>query len=361
LNPFYRRRLSTAFFVRRDEMDGKPVANEVPPDKPLYWEALGTAKDVDFPHLVVCAAANATQPGETPPGRAAMPFVFTGKAIGVPESEVTPAAYREVANQWRFLSVPAAVAMSGAAVSPLMGKKTIRAVQFLMALMNVRLGVWMPNPDPKARGGKRHHRPNPLYLFKEMLGLARLDDPFLYVTDGGHFDNLGLIELLRRGCTTIFCLDGGGDPPGTYRALGEAVALARSELQVDVDIDPTPIDPAKKTRLSETGFVIARFRYRSTLDGPAENPDPPWTGTIVYCRAAVTPDAPFDVLSFAGRDRRFPYHSTFDQLFNDEKFESYRALGAHTARRAIAGWRADLAARLPEAPEEPEDLELKRL
>jgi hypothetical protein len=220
-----------------------------------------------------------------------------------------------------------------------------------MALMNVRLGVWMPNPH--RAHGVRGDRANPAYLFKEMLGRATLNDPYLYVTDGGHFDNLGLVELLRRGCLTIFCLDGGGDLPGTYRALGEAVALARSELQVEIEIKPDPITPGKKDRVSPTDFVIGRFRFRATPDSyrggapePEGDPDPPWNGTLVYCRAAVTADAPVDVRAFARRDRHFPQHSTFDQLFNDEKFESYRALGGHTARRAVAGWRDDLAARV---------------
>lgn len=345
LHPFYRRRLSSAFFVQRTTRDGEPTAVEVPVDKPLLWETLGRAPAREFPRLIVCAAANATEPGVTPPGRAAVPFVFTGERIGVPRRDVTPAEYRAIADPWRHLSVPAGVAMSGAAVSPLMGKKTIRAVRFLLALMNVRLGVWMPNPA-SGKAGERDlgARPNPLYLLKEMLGFASLDDEFLYVTDGGHFDNLGIIELLRRGCTTIFCLDGGGDPPGTYRALGEAVALARSELQVDIRIDPTPIAAKGKGEHAETDHVIGRFRYRATPDGTSVDPNPPWSGTIVYCRAAVTADAPFDVLSFAARDKRFPYHSTFDQLFDDEKFESYRALGAHTARRAIWTWREDLNA-----------------
>ncbi len=119
-----------------------------------------------------------------------------------------------------------------------------------------------------------------------MLGLTRPTDSYIYVTDGGHFDNLGLVELLRRGCTTVFCLDGGGDPPGVFRALGEAVALSRSELQVDVEVDPTPITPAKDSGLAQRGFALGTLRFRASPDG-AEFADDP-TGRIVYCRAAVT-------------------------------------------------------------------------
>ena len=78
------------------------------------------------------------------------------------------------------------------------------------------------------------HRPRPQYLWKELFGRNRLDDKFLYVTDGGHYENLGLVELLRRGCRTIYCFDAGGGKTG--QALGDAIALARAELNVDIDM-----------------------------------------------------------------------------------------------------------------------------
>lgn len=326
LHPFYRRRLSSAFYTRRAGKTATPETDE------LKWTDLAKREGKDFPALLVCASANVTKPGETPPGRAAMPFVFSTSSVGVPGYEAP------LEGQWKDLTVPQAVAMSGAAVSPLMGKKTIHAIRFLMALTDVRLGVWMPNP--RLGAGAPTDRPRPHMLIKEMLGLARTTDDYIYVTDGGHFDNLGLVELLRRGCTTVVCLDGGGDPPGSFRALGEAVALSRSELQVDVGIDPTPITPAKDTGLAERGFALGTLRYRASPHGAELAGDP--TGRIVYCRAAVTEDAPWDVRDFAHRDARFPFHSTMDQLFTDEKFESYRALGAHAARTAIAAWRRDV-------------------
>lgn len=382
LHPYYRRRLSSAFFIERSDSVPGPIAGErgvteIPYNPPLRWSTLTYP---DFPKLIVCASANVSDEGVTPPGRWATPFTFTQEEIGGPLIGALPTGDYEAAasSAERSVTLRASVAMSGAAVSPVMGKKTIRAVSFLLALTNVRLGVWVPNPrrvhqldEPRFAAASRvlqhgggedastrrrfpqwlsqigekisRRRPSPIYLVKELLGKTRVNDRFLYVTDGGHYDNLGLIELLRRGCTTIFCLDAGGDPGGNYSALGEAIALARSDLQVDIEIDPTSIEPNKKG-ISKDDFVIGRFRFRAVEEADGSDTSTDWIGQLIYCRAAVTEDAPWDVKAFHDRDKRFPYHSTLDQLFNDEKFESYRALGAHTAQRAVQGWRREIAA-----------------
>jgi predicted membrane protein len=397
LHPFYRRRLSSAFFVRR--LDQRSV-EEVDYCEPFHLSALKETDD--FPELIVCAAANVSDLAETPPGRAATPFVFTRETVGGPlvETVETPDYEQQASRTRRDITLRAAVAMSGAAVSPAMGKKSIRALGFLMALVNVRLGVWVPNPrrvkDVRQsrlaplkrayarvgrgrqllgllRGGARtravalrsslatfvgRQRATPIYLFKEMLGLTRVNDRFLYVTDGGHYDNLGLVELLRRGCTTIYCFDGGGDPSGTFRALGEAVALARSDLQVEIDIKPDEIAPDKKSRISKECVAVGTIHYRVTPSGElAADRDEEdreagetYTGRLVYCRTAVTEDAPWDVKAYHEKSRRFPYHSTLDQLFDDQKFEAYRALGAHAARQAVRALRDPDALRsAPEA------------
>jgi hypothetical protein len=391
LHPLYRRRLSSAFFVRRvGRNPGRMSVEEIDYSKPLRISSL--TRGDHFPQLIVCAAANISDSGETPPGRAATPFVFSSDGIGGPliGRVDVEACERQADRTARDITLPAAVAMSGAAVSPTMGKKTIRALTFLMALSNVRLGVWVPNPRHVEELGKsrfaalkpvrkrvrklgsplrrawgwlmgkssrlagvwgrflaalRRRRATPIYLFREMLGLTKLNDRFLYVTDGGHYDNLGLIELLRRGCTTIYCFDGGGDPSGTFRALGEAVALARGDLQVEIDIDPSEIIPDEKTRISKTSHTIGTIRYRATPAGGIAPGDDAgrreYTGKLVYCRTAVTEDAPWDVRAYHEKSRRFPYHSTLDQLFDDQKFEAYRALGAHTAREAVAAMREE--------------------
>ena len=94
--------------------------------------------------LIVCAAAN-LHPGATPPGRAVASFTFSPTAIGGPLTGAARTSRYEhlPRNRKRDVTLPAAVAMSGAAISPSMGKATYRPMRFLLALANIRLGVWV--------------------------------------------------------------------------------------------------------------------------------------------------------------------------------------------------------------------------
>jgi rhodanese-related sulfurtransferase len=236
--------------------------------------------------------------------------------------------------------------MSGAALSPSMGKETRRSLRFLLALANIRLGVWVPNPrwvaylDAKAkteteaetrgaskdRKSLRHElryfgRPRPGWLFQELFGRNRLDARYLYVSDGGHYENLGLVELLRRGCTRIFCFDASG---GEFAALGDAIALARSELGVEIEIDPTPLSPRGTPPTAKRATTTGTITY---ADGQE--------GFLVYARNVMPPDGPWDVRAYQLEDPDFPHDSTADQLYTDQKFEAYRALGTAAATRAV--------------------------
>jgi hypothetical protein len=363
LHPFYRRRLSAAFFVRRKRKKGGivrarpleyktpyPISNLKPGlggpleteaeepltgggEEPLNCSSLEKAKR-RLPELLICAAANISDRGATPPGRNVIPFLFSARELGGPL--VGAMATREYEDRIgehtsRDITLPAAVAMSGAAIAPSMGKKSVRALTFLLALTNLRLGVWLPNPrwagELKRRPFFKRVYPPAWYLLHELLGRHKLNHKYLYITDGGHYENLGLIELLRRGCTLIYCLDASGDRPETFTTLGEATALARSEVGVDIEIDPTVMRPSASGDRPATDHAIGSFRYCTT--------EREHEGTLVFCKTAVTANAPWDVQAFQEKDKLFPNDSIFDQLFDDEKFEAYRALGARTTERAL--------------------------
>ena len=371
LHPFYRRRICTAFALKRvprynGDTFGQAVERDFRTLVTLSKSGVmpGTGdKPKTWPTLIVCAAANVSDAGATPPGRSVTSFTFSPTTMGGPlvggiptedfEDRIAPSRKRD-------FTLAAAVAMSGAAISPSMGKETRASFRFLLALANVRLGVWVPNPRRQQawlerKGGLRtltdNHvhrhksglvkelpgceegrlyrrlifppRPSPRYLFKEMLGLSSVNDRFLYVTDGGHYENLGLVELLRRGCTEIFCFDASGGT--SLSSLGDAIALARSELSVEItDLDTRPLTEKPKTRLAQ------RCCVRGTIEYPGGR-----RGTLIYVRTLVTADTPYDVQAFRINDPAFPHHSTLDQLYTDQKFEAYRELGVHAATAAI--------------------------
>lgn len=346
LHPFYKRRLSSAFVVERKRLpkgrgrgpEGKVVATEVPYDELVRFTDLRS----DGPELVVCAAANVSDQGATPPSRSAVSItmsrsrIFAGRLFG---GWLRMAHYESaVPSHERDITVPTAVAISGAAISPSMGKHGRRWLRFLLAIANVRLGVWLPNPRAVRRqlAGGRPVRPRagPRYLLWELLGRNSYLDEYIYVTDGGHVENLGLVELLRRGCTEIYCFDASGDETDTFNTLGEALALARSELGVEIEIDPFVMAPPPGMGFAPTDHVVGHIWFAGDRDAGRE------PGHLVVAKVCVTADAPADVRAFMQRDPEFPTHGTASQLYTEERFEAYRALGAHTARRAILTMRA---------------------
>jgi hypothetical protein len=342
-HPFYERALWSAFGLHRIRTAAGPAAEVLKYGDNVPLDAIG-AVDGEWPELIVCAAANISDEGATPPGRNATWFNFSSLEIGGPMGTVASPDFAKIlGSRARDISLGSAVAISGAALSPSMGKMTKAPIRFLMALLNIRLGVWIPNPWWETSVGwwtTLHNRrpfwrvvrgrPRPRFLVKELMGWNHASSKFLYVTDGGHYENLGLIELLRRGCTLIYCLDASGDHEETFHTLGEAIALARTDLQVEIDVRPDPMRPSKDSE-ALTDFVVGKIRYPNEIDGKKVE------GTLVYGKATVTKDAPWDVRDFRERDKRFPNHSTIDQFFNEQKFEAYRALGATTALR-MAHW-----------------------
>jgi hypothetical protein len=338
LHPFYRRRLATAFALRRVEGDpavdgpaGKAVERRYESLPSL--SAARSPSGADKPTLIVCAAANISNPGATPPGRGVTSLTFSSKSIGGPlVGAVATSEYLERfrdQKRRKDFTLMAAVAMSGAALSPSMGKETRRPLTFLMALANIRLGVWIPNPR-RIHEWQSKWRPRPSYLLRELLGWNTINAKYLYVTDGGHYENLGLVELLRRGCTHIYCFDASGGKPGTFSQLGDAIALARSEIGCEITIDPRKLIPRPDTEsLAEADCVVGRIAFPDGRDGP--RPD----GRLVYARTVLTAQAPWDVHAFHAHDPRFPNHPTADQLYTDQKFEAYRALGHQAGENAV--------------------------
>ena len=220
------------------------------------------------------------------------------------------------------MTIGEAMSVSGAAVSPNMGYRTSPALNFLLTVFNVRLGGWYPNTAPHRRSSQRGPRFAALPLLRELLGRTDDENHFVYLSDGGHFENLGLYELVRRNCPLIVVSDAGHDASRTCPALGNAIEKVRADFGVDIQIETRSLTPMKDPQHSAWHCAVGRIRYDRV------NPSAR-IGTLVYLKTSLTGDEPADVRAYAAANPEFPHQTTADQWFDENQFESYRALGEH--------------------------------
>lgn len=219
-----------------------------------------------------------------------------------------------------------AMTISGAAASPNMGYNSSPLLALVMTLFNARLGWWAGNPADKSDVWRK---PGPnwgvLPFIYEAFGLTDDERAWIYLSDGGHFENLGLYEMVFRRCRTIIVSDGGADADYKYEDLGNAVRKIRIDLGIPIEFKQLPtMSPKTANPADRRHCAIATIRY-SAVDGTAEADD----GVLVYIKASVDGDEPADVLHYASMDPRFPHQPTPDQYFDEAQFESYRRLGVH--------------------------------
>jgi hypothetical protein len=234
-----------------------------------------------------------------------------------------------------------AVGLSSAAVSPAMGRFKVGPVSMLLAFFNVRLGMWVPNPrfaDELAAQGRPLPRPGLGYLLKEFVGYHDPSDLYLYVTDGGHWENTGLVELLRsRDVSEAVCIDADSGPGNLATSIARAVDLAKLECdarvvlrldQLRADRDPSP-GRDYSPRSVNLGLVQRHY--------PGEKEDR--IALLWYAKPALTQDMPPHLLAYREVDRTFPRVSTVNQFFHIAQFAAYRDLGRFNASMMIAARR----------------------
>ena len=237
------------------------------------------------------------------------------------------AGYRPTRYAGGRVSAGMATAISGAAVNPNMGYHTSTSVSFLLTLFNVRLGWWLGNPLKSSYNGL-----GPtfglLYTFRELFGLANANSEYVNLSDGGHFDNMGIYELVRRKCRYIICCDGEQDPGPAFGGIGNAIRKCRTDFGVEIDL---PLDRfCKVDGWSRTHCVVGRIKYNPAA--PDEE-----HGYLVYLKTSLTGDEPSDIREYHARAPEFPQETTGDQWFDESQFESYRRLGYHVAHKAFSG------------------------
>jgi hypothetical protein len=245
--------------------------------------------------------------------------------------------YRPIAQYGgpQGMSLGTAITISGAAASPNMGYHSSPALTFLLTLCNARLGAWLGNPG--AAGRLTWRRRDPLHgagpLLREMFGRTTDQNPYVYLSDGGHFENLGLYEMVARRCRYIVVSDAGCDRDYEFEDLGAAIRKIRIDLGVPIVFESgISIDAAHQGAGNKHG-AYAVVQYSAVDKGM---PD----GVLLYLKATLSGNEPEDVRSYADAHPAFPHESTADQWFGESQFESYRALGLHTIDEMLGTYTA---------------------
>jgi hypothetical protein len=259
------------------------------------------------------------------------------------------------------LTIGTAMAASGAAASSNMGSATIKPLVPTLAILNVRLGYWLNNPAVVAGAIRKtlilrwfDH----LYFMKEMFGLLSEDSQTVFITDGGHIENLGMYELLRRRCKLIIAVDAEADPDMSFGSLVTLERYARIDFGLRIDLPwATLRDTTRKVAteiLNGAGISPDQAAYGphcalGTIYYPrkdGEKTEDQNTGVLLYVKSSFTGDENDYILDYKRRNPDFPHETTLDQLFTEEQFEAYRALGFHAVNSAFK--RTDVVAMKPE-------------
>jgi len=328
LNRFYRDRLSSAYLFGIERATGDRKKAALFPNDTQKLSGLNRDGSVAPYHLINVALNLADSRAEDLLGRGADFFVLSKHFTGSPRVGFVPTRMMERCDH--HLDLGTAMAISGAAAAPNMGNATQQLLVFILTLLNIRLGYWLPNPrvvgQPRAlqrfiwRLG-----PGPTYLLREAMGWVHERSDYVNVTDGGHIENLGVYELLRRRCKCIIAIDGEADPELRFSSLMKVIRYARIDFGIKIDFDLQPmlddIRMSGEGGLSRHCWAVAKIDYGG--DG---------IGRLYYVKSAVTGSEPDYVKDYRQRFPAFPHESTSQQFFTETQFEAYRALGEHIGK-----------------------------
>lgn len=333
-------------FTRFDPADNSRVADlarRVGPRNVLY--------------PVVNATLNVSPTDDIAGGLA--PFVFSprysGSAMLAPEEAAAGAgAYvrsalyaheTEIVLGGSGITLATAMAISGASGDRKSGYHPSPLTALLMTLFSVRLGAWLPNPA-RARtlgGGIRQAAPsNPVRaLLGGLVGPASDRERDIFLSDGGHFENLGLYEMIRRRCRYIVVCDAGADPDCGFADLGNAVRRVKVDFDVDVHFEELRIfardageDPKFAFALGTVDYPEMRYRGEN-LETPEARAAR--TGRLLYIKPSYFGTLPVDLRAYGAENPAFPHEATDDRFVTESQFESYHRLGLYLATNLGGG------------------------
>ncbi|MBA1241657.1 patatin-like phospholipase family protein [Pseudomonas japonica] len=264
------------------------------------------------------------------------------------------------------LSVSYWIGTSGAAFTTGLGRATSLGTSLAFGLANIRLGTWWPSAFAERTPGGENLRPGDAparqtaslwlsrgfktqtYLMYEMTahfhGLRR---EYQYLSDGGHFENTAVYELLRtrRDIELIVGCDNGCDPDYRFDDLANLIRLARIDQAVELEVD---------NRVRDNAILAPYFASPCDFNKPVEGHDRrcavllnAWhvgedgerrfQARVLLLKPRLIEGLPADVYNYAALSPTFPNESTADQFFDEAQFESYRQLGLHIGQSLFGG------------------------
>jgi Patatin-like phospholipase len=315
LHPLYRSRLSRAYLGASNKKAASAARNRQAierPDDDIQLQKLPNTRPV---HLICCAANDLAGDHLANLSRGARSSTLSLFGFTLANR------FQSWCDAQAKLTLATAMTASAAAFNSNMGSLSMdlgAAATFLMASLNLRLGYWYHFTRI------RHLFPG-CDLFLEMFSRTNsgLRSDSIHLSDGGHFENLALYELLRRRCRYILASDCGADSEAAFDDVGNALRRAREDFGVEVAIDLSSLKPNEKG-----------FSRQHVAVGDIAYPNGDY-GILLLFKPTIVGDEPGDVLQYKTRNQSFPHESTGDQFYDEKQWESYRRLGLHAARIAF--------------------------
>ncbi|MBS4004961.1 MAG: patatin-like phospholipase family protein [Afipia sp.] len=343
LHRFYRDRLMEAFMPSTESVQNNLVGASPDADRlslselwPPRLDPDGSKRPIPFPILNTNAVL-VNDPDRTIMSRGGDSFVLTPLHMGSPATgwEVTT---RHISKHGP-ISLASGMAASGAALNANAayvgaGVTRDRLLSIVLMLLNLRLGLWVGRPNKREAKGRIQmpNHFNPGFRYGMTLSGFRSDSSFIELSDGGHFDNLGIYELIRRKVSIIVTLDGEQDAPSSMPALYSVVQRVAEDFNVRINLEGRLDELISQPHPGYPDGV--RFVRKPFFAAPIEYPDGK-VGVLVYVKLSLASDASFAAKGYRAQYPDFPHQSTTNQFFVPQQIEAYRDVGYINMKNAI--------------------------
>ncbi|WP_342363748.1 hypothetical protein [Terrarubrum flagellatum] len=380
LHSFYAGRLTRAYLgaSNRERLEevtlsgGRPITENHPKDyiDVSTYQQARSAAPLHLINVTLNETQNTAHSQLADRDRKGVPLVFAPEGVYINAGRAAQGDARAITwdklkeESVESLSVGQLCAISGAAASAGMGARTTLGGALAFTFANIRLGYWWDVRDllPEVRKAARSlgwrlytwiTRPwrTYYYLWCEMTALYTRRNRRVYLSDGGHFENSGAYELLRRRVPLIVVIDNGADPSYEFEDMENLIRKARLDLGLSIEV------ASAYSAYSAFGFNCSSvfinagaadwrraarnpdcsaFALLLDVFGPNADAQPSKKiGRIIWLKPRLFDGLPADVENYGHRNPPFPQQTTGDQFFDEAQWESYRALGFAMGTRLL--------------------------